>query len=450
VRKPAHAFLAASVVILTLTASAPASALPPDPRPEPRFHVRDRLIIDAWAMTSAAGGHLERRSVRNALDLAWTNGPVIGVFSASTAFDASLPGRPSHALVRERQLQPELMRAWVRWTTPTGATLQAGRHDLLSAAGFARIDGATARLSAGRLTVAASAGIRPDDRVGRIDGWAYLPDTERDERADFADRSAIIEGSIGATDDVVAVNATVRHERALDGGTVDGTTLGVGSRFGDVDGVRLDSRARVHAPTLTPERIDLTLRVPVTDTVSLLLSERRAEPRFPAGNLFSVFPTTIYGEERAGAALALGRSHVRVSALHRMVRPANAPVHSAARTGGFELVAGHRSPAGRVRSGGAVSITRGARADAARVSARVSAAPRRGPEWHVAQSVATEAIAHSGLGRRTGSYLSAGVSGWTGDRAALAVVVTAGWDNRSGLSSRVLATADIGLPGASR
>lgn len=460
----AQAILVVVVGVLPLGVLAQPRA--PDARPAPSLFVRNQIWLDAYDYRRIDGSLVNRRRVEQRLDVFTRHLGIESQLGLSFAFDEGLASRPSHALLRQRQLEPTLHAAWVRWDLGAVGDATAGRHDLIGPLGFVRLDGLTIALRLDRWTVSASAGLRPDDALLRVDSDAYLPDTDREVRNTFEDHTVLTQAHVAFDDTDGGLGIGVRNETTVDGTYRDGVTVGLNGRVGALTGPHAVGHVRAHPATQHVERADVRATAPVRDNLRLSLQVRRAAPRFPADNLFSVFPITRYGEESLGGAIDHGRSRWTASVFHR--RSGSADGDDGVHTGGGRLGWRGWDPTRTWTGEWSGSAAAGPRGDTFRAAAGVRHTTRRGPDWQLRQVIGTQRVVparlrgsdrdpsvfadalydRSWFARRTGAFTTATMHATAGGWADLRVDATFGWDTRSLGSLRVMAMADINLPGA--
>ncbi len=430
----------------------------PDAEPATRVFMRDRLVLDAYDYRRIDGRVFRRRSAQQQLDLYVLGDRVRSQFSGSFAFDEGLPSEPGRAVVAERQLEPELHSAWVRWDVAPALYVTVGRHDLTSGIGFARIDGASAKLEVERWSLRVASGLRPDDGIVRIDGAAYAPDSEPEARKDFGDHTLLTEAEVALDDATGGLSFGVRHQTALDGEFHDGFSVALAGRAGRADAMNLTGRLRVHPDTGTVERADAVGVLPVGDAWRLTASFRHATPRFPVDSLFSVFPISTYGETSLSARFAPHTTSLSVQAYHRTTRAIGTTGETDHNVGG-RIDVRTQDRTRHLHGDLGIGAGGGDAGDVLRLSAGVRYVPDRGPQWQLSQVVGTQKRRSDRQGassaqadtswfdRRTGVFTSAAMRANAGAWAQLTVDMTFGWDTRNRGSLRTMALADIALPG---
>lgn len=433
--------------LLALTCAAPTAAQAAEP--DPHFFVRSRAVVDAYQLRRLDGGVMQSRAVLQRLDIAAIGDGVLAVVGGSFRFDEGLRSRPSSPEARERQLQPVLHRAFVRWSAGSFTTVHFGRHDVLdSPLGLARIDGLSTVAAFDHAQFTMRAGLRPDDGFLRFDDASYLPDSERDERVDFADHTALIEGTARVTDRLGEARIGVRHETSLDREYIDGTRLGLGFRAGPTDASYASGRLRMHAQTGTLERYDGSAKL-LAGRATLRLSARGSVAIFPLDSVFSVFPQTRYDEQLFRATLG-ETTRVGAAAVARSSGPADGPRAERLRTGGGELTLSHRHPSGSLWRA-SLRYAGGQRGSEFRARGSVALSPQRGPGWDAGYVVSHQERDVTGLERQRTAAFARVRAGWQIDEwARLTLSTDTGWSERNGASVRVFASADVSLQGHRR
>ena len=414
--------------------------------PDPRFFVRSRTVVDAYQLRRLDGGVAQTRAVAQRLDIAATADGVLAVFGGSFLFDEGLRSRPASAEARERQLQPVLHRASIRWTAGPNTTIEAGRHDIISSpVGLARIDGVSGRARFDVAEFGLHVGLRPDDGILRIDDAAYLPDTDRADRKAFGDHTALMEGSLRVADRIGEARLAVRREAAIDGEFEDGTRLGIGLRAGTMENTYAATRLRMHAESGSLERYDATA-ITRRSALSVQLTARGAEAVFPLDSIFSVFPQTRYDEQ--ALRLSFGDDVVvETSALARSSGVTGAPKSERLRTAGGALSVSDRHPSGTFWRASA-RFAQGARGSELRARGTVATTPARGPGWTATYVLSRRIQRVTGLERhRLAAFARVGATWRIDDWAELSIATDTGWSQRDRASVRVFGTADISLQG---
>lgn len=435
--------------LLALTTGAPLAAhaqAPPDA--EPHVFVRTRAVIDAHSIRDAAGRAHEVRRFEQRTDLvvlSRTSPDVRAYSSFGYRFDRGLARDASHPLFEGEQLEPTLYRAFVR-VADRDARLDAGRIPLSSPLGAATVDGVVGAYapSVGPHLLAA-AGIRPDPRRG---GWRRTHHELEGplEREAPVHPTRFTEVQLGYVERRAALRLALRDEEETRAD--HGQRIGASARLGSIVGTHLN--ANVLASSLSA-RVD-------DARVSLIVPQgahhwshglRYHRGWFPADSSWWAYPIS-------GRADAWSRASLRVSAPLRLDVEAHARrwtesargwghASSAAAGGALAL---HADAAQRTRIVGEVRGSHGDRASELRAGVRAAVDLRRGWNLSAAQTLSAwrdPGREHEGLG--TSAHLGARYD--VDQRARFHVSALFGNTDRVGLTARVMATAELALPGAS-
>lgn len=414
--------------------------------PDPHFYVRSQTFVDAYQLRRLDGGVTATRRAVQRVDLVGAGEGVIAVFGASYGFDEGLRSTPRQDEVLERQLQPVLHRASVRWNQGRALQLTFGRHDLVrSGLGLARIDGISANLNAGAFHFHVAAGIRPDDALVRFDDASYQPNTSRDVRNEFGDHTSLVQAHVRYSVREGALSLGVRRERSIDGDYREGTRFSLGARAGESNAASLAGRLQVLAETGALERYDLSGRW-ANDRIALQAVARGNAAIFPVESIFSVFPISSYDQQ----ALRLTHSRNLEASTELFTRSSGAVGGARAdrlRTGGAALSLSDRHPSGSFWRATA-RYGHGARRTEFRAVGLWTLAPRRGPRWQTTCSFSRRTSEFTGLEtERIATFARLGAHWPVDDWATLSISADSGWDTRNRASVRVFASADVSLPG---
>jgi hypothetical protein len=367
-------------------------------------------------------------------------------FGASYGFDEGLPSTPREDEVLERQLQPVLHRASVRWSVADALELNVGRHDLVrSTFGLARLDGLSAVMRQGAFEVMLSGGLRPDDALVRFDDASYQPDTNPEVRRNFGDHTSVLEAGVRYTEPEGALSLGVRRERTVDGDYQEGTRLSLGARAGETSRAHVSGRLHVLAATGNLERYDVT-GVWRRERLSLQATARAAAAVFPVESVFSVFPQSHYNRQ------SLRMTYVRnlevsTEVFARSSGVEGGPSADRLRTAGGSLSVSDRHPSGSFWRATA-RYGHGARGTELRAIGLWTIAPRRGPRWQTTYSFSRRTLEFTGLeDQRFAAFARLGAHWDVDDWATLTLSTDSGWDTRNRSSVRVFASADVSLPG---
>lgn len=256
---------------------------------------------------------LTERRFSQDLRLTWTPlepTPLLGYTHVGGVFDPALASSPEDPLLDERQLEPTLHAAWVRWQ-PTGwADFQIGRQLLSSPIGLARLDGARVRLTPDlptRLAVDLALGGRPSADGWRLNDWSLEPMGDHTRRATPGKAAWLGEARLAWDPGHAALEAGVRGDRALDGPWYD-RALYAGGRAGRAEGARLSGALLYHDLHQSLALAELHASSPTDRAVETDARLRWQRIVLPLDSPFAIYPLGASLEASAGAAFRNGPS----------------------------------------------------------------------------------------------------------------------------------------------
>jgi hypothetical protein len=240
------------------------------------------------------------------LDTASPNGRVAIAVELRHRFDQGLPADPTDPLLAERQLDPSLESAQLRWRPIAPLQLTAGRLRSRALHGE-RVDGAELIVSPHRsVSATIGVGMRPTRETSTLDGDSL--DRGNARELENAAPSALVSGarvtyerpgggvSLGFIDERQPARQVVLRRRI---------TVAARAGMSEVTHGRLE--AVIDGVALRPEDLRATVLLALPERRYLTLQAKHHHPTFALDSIFSVFDSAPSSSLHVGLAFRHGR-----------------------------------------------------------------------------------------------------------------------------------------------